>query len=279
MEFAVKLCFGIVLVLFNSNRLAINLFEIPDEALDCPCQQLPVKCATPPPTNCKAEVVKDACDCCHVCAKVVGEVCGAPYFEKGKCANGLICLIDLKSSESDGTCVLEFPRNLQEPCGDALQQGYCKPGLICSQLFSGTMNMCVIPPIKLPIQQTRQFVADGFDSYCPCRNLTRKCIWTPPTDCKGDLALDQCGCCYVCAKVKGELCLGPYLPLSQCSSGLLCILNNTEDPLQSKGICMTEYPREEGEPCSEEHMQGNCKKGLKCHRRHPSLMGKCVKDS
>ncbi|XP_065317907.1 CCN family member 3-like isoform X2 [Gordionus sp. m RMFG-2023] len=148
MQFAVKLCFGLVLVLFNSNRFIV--------ALDCPCQELPVKCTTPPPTNCKGEVITDACDCCHVCAKTVGEVCGGSDFEMGKCENGFICFYDFYSNQTDGKCVLGFPRNLQEPCGDALQQGYCKPGLICSQIMPGVMNMCVIPPKKLPIQQRHQ---------------------------------------------------------------------------------------------------------------------------
>ncbi|CAK9300596.1 unnamed protein product [Gordionus sp. m RMFG-2023] len=58
------------------------------------------------------------------------------------------------------------------------------------------------------------------DSYCLC---------SKPKDCKGDLILDECGCCHVCSKVKGEVCWGPY--------------DNYENHLLAKGICTPDYPR------------------------------------
>ncbi|XP_065319521.1 venom protein 302-like [Gordionus sp. m RMFG-2023] len=131
-------CVGILLGLFNTIVMA----------LDCPCQQLKIKCKTASPTNCKAEVIKDVCNCCNVCAKVVGEVCGGPFFIKGKCAKGLICIFKSYQEpiQSDGKCVLGFARNVGDPCGDAWQQGACKPGLLCLQSTPANIGKCVFPP-------------------------------------------------------------------------------------------------------------------------------------
>ncbi|CAK9301064.1 unnamed protein product [Gordionus sp. m RMFG-2023] len=131
--------------------------------------------------------------------------------------------------------------------------------------------------IVLVLFNSNKFV--NADDSCACATRTPPCSTAPPSDCKGDLTLDQCGCCYVCAKVKGEVCWGPYLAMNKCSSGLICILDNYKDEFLAKGICTTEYARVEGEACGVSHMQGNCKKGLKCEHPHPSMMGKCVKDS
>ncbi|CAK9301057.1 unnamed protein product [Gordionus sp. m RMFG-2023] len=112
-------------------------------ALDCSCQRLPVNCGKPPPINCKAGLVKDACDCCFVCAKVKGELCGGPSFTKGRCANGLICYMSFEQSiQSEGRCVLAARRISGEPCGDAWQQGDCTFGLICSQITPGKVGRC-----------------------------------------------------------------------------------------------------------------------------------------
>ena len=43
-----------------------------------------------------------------------------------------------------------------------------------------------------------------------------------PSNCKGGLALDACGCCEVCAKVKGESCGGIWGTSGKCDAGLVC---------------------------------------------------------
>lgn len=44
------------------------------------------------PKNCQGGVVKDACDCCQVCAKVEGELCGGKWMIEGQCDGKLRCV-------------------------------------------------------------------------------------------------------------------------------------------------------------------------------------------
>ncbi|CAK9304987.1 unnamed protein product [Gordionus sp. m RMFG-2023] len=117
------------------------------EALSCPCQSLTVKCDTPPPVNCKGDTIGDACDCCLVCAKIKGEVCGGPFFTEGKCSRGLICEFQSyrKPIQSRGKCVDRYPRKINDPCGVAWQQGKCEDGLICHQITVANIGKCVNP--------------------------------------------------------------------------------------------------------------------------------------
>ncbi|CAK9304982.1 unnamed protein product [Gordionus sp. m RMFG-2023] len=67
--------------------------------LSCSCED---GCKTP--VNCKGDVVKDVCNCCYVCAKVEGELCGGVFSEYGKCSQGFTCVEDGRSYNSKGTC-------------------------------------------------------------------------------------------------------------------------------------------------------------------------------
>ncbi|XP_057314575.1 uncharacterized protein LOC130655793 isoform X1 [Hydractinia symbiolongicarpus] len=55
----------------------------------------------------------------------------------------------------------------------------------------------------------------------------------------GGLVKDVCNCCYVCAKVKGETCGGPFQIAGKCAKGLTC--RKTPKPGQIlfnlRGIC------------------------------------------
>ncbi|XP_076038312.1 single insulin-like growth factor-binding domain protein-1 isoform X2 [Oratosquilla oratoria] len=55
--------------------------------------------------NCKWGTQKDVCNCCTVCAKGLGEVCGGPWFHRGRCGRGLRCLRDDTDFNSEGVCV------------------------------------------------------------------------------------------------------------------------------------------------------------------------------
>ena len=57
--------------------------------LSCPpCAE--ISCEKP--KNCQGRVVKDLCGCCHVCAKVEGELCGGKWMIKGQCDVKLRCV-------------------------------------------------------------------------------------------------------------------------------------------------------------------------------------------
>ncbi|CAK9301065.1 unnamed protein product [Gordionus sp. m RMFG-2023] len=113
------------------------------ETFSCPCQRNPTECPAIPP--CKGDVIKDACGCCPACAKVKGEVCGGPSFTSGRCSKGLICQFKSYQEpiQSDGVCVAGFPRKINDPCGDAWQQGSCRYGLMCKQISPGNIGKCV----------------------------------------------------------------------------------------------------------------------------------------
>ncbi|CAK9300829.1 unnamed protein product [Gordionus sp. m RMFG-2023] len=137
MEIAVKLCFGLILVLFNSNRLV--------DALSCPCHNLPNKCSTPTPTDCKGDITKDACGCCDVCAKVKDEECGGPFRTSGKCSRGFICKYESYEEplQSKGICITEYPKEEGEPCGEYWTQGHCKQGFKCQQPNQYSIGKCL----------------------------------------------------------------------------------------------------------------------------------------
>ncbi|XP_068203247.1 single insulin-like growth factor-binding domain protein-2 [Palaemon carinicauda] len=58
-------------------------------------------------------------------------------------------------------------------------------------------------------------------SCIPCREITCE---LPPRlfSCNWGLALDMCGCCYVCAKGEGEKCGGQWGWHGRCGRGLYC---------------------------------------------------------
>ncbi|CAK9300775.1 unnamed protein product [Gordionus sp. m RMFG-2023] len=121
MKFAVKICFGFILVLFNSNGHV--------DALSCPCHNLPTKCSTPTPTDCKGDITKDACGCCDVCAKVKDEECGGPFRTSGSLFN-------------QGVCITEYPKEEGEPCGEVWTQGHCKQGFKCQHPDPYSIGIC-----------------------------------------------------------------------------------------------------------------------------------------
>ena len=62
------------------------------QALSCfGCDSEDLRCTPLHLQNCKGGLTTDACGCCAVCAKVVGETCGGPWNVIGKCDCGLTC--------------------------------------------------------------------------------------------------------------------------------------------------------------------------------------------
>uniref|UniRef100_A0A1W7R951 Venom protein n=1 Tax=Hadrurus spadix TaxID=141984 RepID=A0A1W7R951_9SCOR len=58
----------------------------------------------PPPNNCPAGLVKDACGCCLVCAKAENESCGGLSNIFGKCGHGLKCVLEGNRVIASGIC-------------------------------------------------------------------------------------------------------------------------------------------------------------------------------
>jgi hypothetical protein len=57
---------------------------------------------------------------------------------------------------------------------------------------------------------------------CRCDSPHVKCTPVYKLNCAGGLVRDVCGCCAVCAKVKGEKCGGPWNLRGRCGCGLRC---------------------------------------------------------
>uniref|UniRef100_A0A4Q8K5V8 U41-Liphistoxin-Lsp1a_1 n=2 Tax=Liphistius TaxID=62150 RepID=A0A4Q8K5V8_9ARAC len=60
-------------------------------ALDCPGCDLS-RCPSLDPSTCRLGSTKDACACCPVCYKTIGEECGGPWNVKGLCGGHLTCV-------------------------------------------------------------------------------------------------------------------------------------------------------------------------------------------
>ena len=52
----------------------------------------------------------------------------------------------------------------------------------------------------------------------------------------GGLVKGVCHCCYVCAKVEGEICGGPWNFVGKCDKGLTCVKFQPMN-FNSRGIC------------------------------------------
>ena len=57
-----------------------------------------------------------------------------------------------------------------------------------------------------------------------------------PSNCKGGLVSDVCGCCDVCAQVLGEECGGPWDIYGKCDAGLEC--DADKDDFNAQGKCI-----------------------------------------
>merc|ERR1719431_1057746 len=84
------------------------LLSLPSlQALECrPC--IPENCPDEPdPFSCSSgELVRDLCDCCLICAKAEGDICGGDWDLLGRCASSLTCTPTLtnKHQFASGVC-------------------------------------------------------------------------------------------------------------------------------------------------------------------------------
>ncbi|XP_076031897.1 single insulin-like growth factor-binding domain protein-2 [Oratosquilla oratoria] len=77
------------------------------DALSClPCAN--VTCPRLKKKDCPVGVERDACACCRVCKKNLGEVCGGPFVINGNCGKGLVCCP--MSQMEPGKCEINYQR-------------------------------------------------------------------------------------------------------------------------------------------------------------------------
>ncbi|XP_077314506.1 cysteine-rich motor neuron 1 protein-like [Lithobates pipiens] len=91
------------------------------------------------------------------------------------------------------------------------------------------------------------------------------------TPCAGHTAIDPCGCCEHCAKMKSDPCGGPDWELGYCDRGLRCVgITGTElVDIPNTGICK-EIPGEKPKAYMEDDDE-NCPERSGCYR----VMGMC----
>ncbi|GAB6024841.1 hypothetical protein CHUAL_009959 [Chamberlinius hualienensis] len=58
---------------------------------------------------CKWGTSKDACRCCDVCSKGLGEPCGGAFIINGRCGTNLVCEVNTTSSDFPGRCIKATP--------------------------------------------------------------------------------------------------------------------------------------------------------------------------
>ena len=63
-------------------------------------------------------------------------------------------------------------------------------------------------------------------SCIPCKDS--QCTPVAKLNCQGGLKMGVCGCCKVCAKIKGEKCGGIWDHFGKCDDGLTCV-SDTKD--------------------------------------------------
>jgi len=231
--------------------LVLNEFIETTEALKC----LPCKSRTcEKPAYCKGGLTKDVCNCCDVCAKVKGEVCGGPWNISGKCDKGLTC--DNKNKNSKGKCrkFLGIGKRCSKKNNRCAKQLLCKRGRCTCKRIATCKILCrygFLPNRKSCL-------------LCKCRKFPRKkgqTCSTKKTSSRGICAKGlSCNKGRCSKKVCGPVCL------KFCPNGN--VLDKNRCP-----ICKCRPLGSIGNKCSKTN---KCKKGLAC-RKHKCSCGPVCK--
>ncbi|XP_039267333.2 cysteine-rich motor neuron 1 protein-like isoform X1 [Styela clava] len=196
--------------------------------LSClPCEKAGCKSAV-----CTTKIVKDACGCCDVCSKSIGEKCGGPWNISGLCDNGLKCHRLVRPGQLEfnieGTCENNTRGGCLHPtkfseCASACQsrcdereplictlQCIANP-CVCKQGFirrSATDDTC-IPVDECPPKVTCEFpkVFRSCATACP-----KTCGNPYPYRCTKNCNLDQCVCPegYILNSLTEKRCIRNY---------------------------------------------------------------------
>ncbi|CAH1257331.1 FCGBP [Branchiostoma lanceolatum] len=183
--------------------------------LSCsPCEDH--ECSKPPP--CKGDIVKDACGCCDVCAKVEGERCGGPWKISGVCSSGLFCDKDQDDFNAVGVCKpkasLCGANSHFSACGGMCRPtcdnptpicpAVCFPGCACDEGFVWSKDNCIpqkICPKKCPTGS--HWSMCGSDCPPSCKEPVRAC---------NKMCVPSCVCDVWDHVWRGDRCV----PLKQC---------------------------------------------------------------
>ncbi|XP_066276577.1 cysteine-rich motor neuron 1 protein-like isoform X2 [Branchiostoma lanceolatum] len=183
--------------------------------LSCsPCEDH--ECSKPPP--CKGDIVKDACGCCDVCAKVEGERCGGPWKISGVCSSGLFCDKDQDDFNAVGVCKpkasLCGANSHFSACGGMCRPtcdnptpicpAVCFPGCACDEGFVWSKDNCIpqkICPKKCPAGS--HWSMCGSDCPPSCKEPVRAC---------NKMCVPSCVCDVWDHVWRGDRCV----PLKQC---------------------------------------------------------------
>ena len=100
-------------------------------------------------------------------------------------------------------------------------------GLVISAIFAVTEALKCIP---------------ACDSPARARSPRLACTPVYKLNCKGGIVKNLCGCCAICASVKGERCGGPWDIYGKCDSGLTCYRSPPDiaryGATRSQGTCV-----------------------------------------
>jgi hypothetical protein len=87
-----------------------------------PCEQIHCTPRRPNRLKCRGGVALGICNCCPVCAKVEGEMCGGAWDYLGKCDRGLVCHVT-KDDKSASTVFASYSIGMK-----VKPEGICKRG-------------------------------------------------------------------------------------------------------------------------------------------------------
>ncbi|KAI4897408.1 hypothetical protein NFI96_005673 [Prochilodus magdalenae] len=173
----------------------------------------------PEEPQCAGGKVLDPCGCCYKCAKQRNESCGGVYGFEGSCDLGLKCERTDNFGMTIGVCKV-VPRvwvqRLRPLYGLLLLDFMMYPRLM---LISQAL-------LLLLVVESSWALSCMYCSRLSCPEVLQ---------CPGGKVLEPCGCCYECAKQKGEICGGPFDEFGTCDEGLQCVRHRRQ--VYSDGVC------------------------------------------
>jgi len=224
--------------------------------LSCQCSQ---PC---PNVTCSGAKVFDACHCCEVCTKGLGESCGGQFQYYGQCEKGLFC--HQEEWSKSGTCLDPLPDctnvtcdgSKPEPCPDDSQHIYHRKrqGFCCPQTIKCVCNKeeciepeCLATQTKTLVQRGNGVPGSCCDKYqCVdinsdrCANvkceLARKC----PLDSKADFEDNTLGSCCPQQSKSGCVCDNDKCSKPVCPEGTVPQISYRRISARP-GFCCSEY--------------------------------------
>lgn len=105
----------VFIILYTGHAQLSNFKPLPERAQDIMIRRMLIGKGCPEckdiqcpgrAKQCSRGILRDACNCCNICVRDEGEVCGGKYYIHGKCAQDTHC--DMRRATIDnpvGVCV------------------------------------------------------------------------------------------------------------------------------------------------------------------------------